>query len=131
LYKINKKVDFGMSWTYASGKLLTLAEQHYTNLIFYENGNNYGSYPYYGGFPKDSQYYLASQRNNPRVPPYHRLDVGVNFTKSKKRGTRVWSTGIYNVYNRKNVFYVYNDGPTYKATSLTSIIPYLAYSFKF
>jgi hypothetical protein len=75
-------------------------------------------------------------RNSYRMPAYHRLDIGVNFHKEKKWGTRTWSFGIYNVYNRKNPFFIngsvgYNgESAMLKQYSLFPIIPSVSYSFK-
>jgi len=79
-------------------------------------------------------------RNSYRMPAYHRLDVGINFRKTKKWGERVWSFGAYNAYNRKNAFYLafatdyeVNEEPqkVLKQYSLFPIIPSISYSFKF
>ena len=48
---------------------------------------------------------------------YHRLDVGINLIKKRKRGIWTWSLNIYNVYNRKNPLYYYIDYPEYKTQS--------------
>ena len=77
-------------------------------------------------------------RNNYRMPNYHRMDIGVNFHKEKKRYTRTWSFGAYNVYNRKNPFWIHWDNlnqftdETYLyQVSLFQIIPNFSYSIKF
>ncbi|HKI90041.1 MAG TPA: hypothetical protein VKA38_13515, partial [Draconibacterium sp.] len=44
--------------------------------------------------------------NNYRLPAYHRLNVGMNFTKKKKFGWRIWSISVYNLYNRNNPFFL-------------------------
>ena len=79
------------------------------------------------------------------MQPYHRLDLGINFTKPKKWGERTWSVGIYNAYNRLNPFTYYfqndydfnpNTGEVtteqkLKKLTLFPIIPSIAYRFKF
>ena len=77
------------------------------------------------------------------MPAYHRLDVGVNFHKEKKHGVSTWSLSVYNLYNRKNPFMVYEknnmhtviNGVHYYSSlvqlSLFPIIPSVSYSFKF
>jgi hypothetical protein len=42
------------------------------------------------------------QRNRFQLRPYHKLDVSYRSTKEKKRWTRTWVWGIYNVYGRFN-----------------------------
>lgn len=75
-------------------------------------------------------------RNNVRIEPYHRLDVGINFIKEKKKGrTRTWNISCYNVYNRRNPFYYYqsnNSGNTrIMKLSLLPVLPSISYSLKF
>ena len=77
------------------------------------------------------------------MPAYHRLDVGFNFHKQKKHGIRTWSLSVYNLYNRKNPFLVFErfdtasivNGVHYGSSlvklSLFPIIPSISYSFKF
>jgi hypothetical protein len=79
------------------------------------------------------------------MPAYHRLDLGINFKKDTKWGQRVWSFGAYNVYNRKNPFYLQfssqmvdsgkgDQSVVYqkvlKQYSLFPLIPSISYSFK-
>ena len=48
------------------------------------------------------------QRNNYQLPAYHRLDVGINIYRPKKKGRMgVWNISIYNVYSRMNPILVY------------------------
>ena len=79
--------------------------------------------------------HIYQGRNSYRLPPYHRLDIGINFTKQKKRGERIWNISIYNVYNRKNPYYIFlkPENNIYKLyqQSLFPIIPSISYSFKF
>ncbi len=136
LYKFNKHIDMGISWVFSSGKLMTLVENEFPNFNYYEYeyinkvSQNYS--PGAGSFFTNRYLATVTERNNHRTEPYHRLDVGVNFKKEKKRGLRTWSFGIYNVYNRKNVFFVTNvNYKGYVKQSMPSILPYFAYSFKF
>ncbi|MDR2824789.1 MAG: hypothetical protein LBB41_06295, partial [Prevotellaceae bacterium] len=123
----------------------TLAMQRYegaqiTNSNSYSNKINY-----------------FENRNNYRMPAYHRLDIGLNFHRKKKHGTRTWSIGFYNLYNHLNPFMVYEgteDNPNYnsdynvssvsqsnvnygryrrvlKQISIFPIIPSISYSYKF
>ena len=80
-------------------------------------------------------------RNSTRMNPYHRLDLGLNFTKqnSKFNFFRTISFGIYNLYNRKNPFFVYlsqgrgaaNGETVANQISLFPIIPSITYNIKF
>ena len=124
-YKPSKEFDCSATWVFSSGNVGTLAMQEYTDP---ETGNMVS--------------YVES-RNNFRLPAYHRLDLGVNFHKIKKRGVRTWSISVYNAYNRKNPFLVREssghhytiNGQHYNSAlvqySLFPIIPSISYSYKF
>ena len=134
-YKLSKKITFSGTWVYASGTPITLGISK-INLIEYDKGgsSHLPNYPV-TNFRDISIYGTI---NNYRMPNYHRLDLAINSTKQKKRGTRTVSFSIYNVYNRKNAYFLYfgkdeNDRSRtrlYKFT-LFPIIPSISYSFKF
>ena len=71
---------------------------------------------------------------------YHRLDLGIDFVKSKKWGQRTWNLSFYNFYNRRNpFFYYFNDAEqpdgqietTLRQFSLFPLIPSVSYRFAF
>ena len=81
-------------------------------------------------------------RNSARTPDYHRLDLAAVFTprpESERRFTSSWSFSIYNVYNRRNPFFIYydldfdQDNGTAEAkalqVSLFPIIPSVTWNF--
>ncbi len=74
---------------------------------------------------------VLNNRNNFRLPAYHRLDLSYRFDKVKKRGTRSWILACYNVYNRNNPFIVYLQDGQLKQFSLFTIIPSATYSYAF
>ena len=45
------------------------------------------------------------------MEPYHRLDLGATYTPNKKnkRFNSSWNFSIYNVYSRKNPYFIYFD----------------------
>ena len=75
--------------------------------------------------------------NNINLPDYHRLDLGINFIKTTRRGNeRTWNIGIYNAYCRKNVVFVAidqkEDNSLYgTGRAIFPIIPSFSYSLKF
>lgn len=126
--EIKEGIDLGVTWVYGTGNAVTLPLEKYGSL----NSFWYG-FSYFDGVD------YFEQRNNYRMPAYHRLDVGLNFRKDTKWGTRTWSFGVYNAYNRKNPFFIdfdeeyVPDGPNkvvLKQYSLFPIIPSISYSFK-
>lgn len=140
-YTINKKWDFSASWVYGTGNTATITSQKVPNNIldFVSNGTfNGGDF----GSIVTGGYSIVESRNNYRLRPFHRLDVG--FIKKIKRDKWNYSLafGAYNAYNRKNPFYVdYDtvDDPNspgenkvvLKEYSLFPVIPYINFGFDF
>ena len=65
-----------------------------------------------GVFPLDGiNVPIFLERNNTRLPVYHRLDLSwnIHFSKSKenKRWLNDWTFTVYNLYGRKNPFNIY------------------------
>jgi hypothetical protein len=83
---------------------------------------------------------LVSSRNEIRLPMYHRLDLGMNWTRQNKKHENRSSTfgvSIYNVYNNLNTYYIlktYETGKAYgdyESVTLFPIIPTVTYGVKF
>ena len=86
--------------------------------------------------PPGGDIFNYEERNNYRMSNYHRLDLAVNFHKTKKLGRRTWRIGLINVYNRKNPLSIYpvetGSGVEVKQLSILPIpLPYATYSFDF
>jgi hypothetical protein len=82
--------------------------------------------------------------NTYRVPAYHRMDISATYTRkpdSKKRFKGYWVFSVYNLYSRKNPYFIFFDQEgdpqqgtqTIKAiqVSLFPILPSITYNFKF
>ena len=128
-HKFSPRFDLSASWVFSSGNCGTLAPQTYPGVPLYLI-DHFGSIWY-------TPTVGAIERNNYRLPAYHRLDLGMNFRKQKKHGERVWNISIYNVYNRQNPFIVMRglDETTgtvqLQQVSIFPIIPSISYGFKF
>ena len=123
-YTISPKLIAGVVFVYATGKSFTPPEKVY--LIDGELQTEYGP------------------RNSQRLEPYHRMDISLTYIpkpNSQKNFRSEWVFSIYNVYNRKNTFFVYTDYETdlqtgtaqvnaYKV-SIFPIIPSVTWNFKF
>ena len=131
-YRFNERVDGGLTWMFGSGTPITLPSDKYhapqLPTASYEEAVDYNM--------------LISERNGYRMPNFHRLDIGFNFRKDKKWGTRIWSAGIVNVYGRQNPFFLYFDDNTDSNTGETDWslkqfslfpfpIPYVRFTIKF
>lgn len=126
IWKISPKVDLSATWSLSSGNMATLPLEYYTDI----NG-------------KQKKY--LKERNNYRMPLYHRLDLNVNVYRPKKKGRMgIWSFGLYNAYVHQNSFMVYLDEETdgfmqgadvnrakLKSITFFPIIPSISYTYKF
>lgn len=121
-WKASKKMELSGSWTYQSAAPFTVGIGHYES----------AEYPGWSGLEQ------FAGRNNIRLVPYHRLDLGVNFIKQKKNGNvRTWNVSVMNVYNQFNpVFVVQNydepapDKITVRSANLVPIMPSISYQLK-
>lgn len=85
---------------------------------------------------------IYTERNSHRMDAYHRMDLGLVQQLKTKRGEANITYGVYNVYNRRNPYFIYideikNPAETItekfqaKQVSLFPIIPSVTYNFKF
>ncbi|MEM6893390.1 MAG: TonB-dependent receptor [Bacteroidota bacterium] len=83
---------------------------------------------------------VFGQRNQTRLPDYHRLDIAATFKpkrNQKKKLQSEWVFSVYNVYNRMNAasinFRQNEDSGRNEAvrTAIFGIIPAVTYNFKF
>jgi hypothetical protein len=116
-YNISKRWQISATFKYSSGGYTTVPTEAY----------------YFNGVP----FVQYSERNGYKLPDYHRLDLAFNY-KSKKNDLRKWSGewnfGVYNIYNRKNIFSVYTelDSGFKLQTSklyLYGAVPFVSYNF--
>ena len=80
------------------------------------------------------------ERNQNRIPDYHRLDIsftlGGNLKKNKKWNGS-WTFSVYNVYSRNNAYSVYFKAvnravpQAYKLSVLGAAFPAITYNFNF
>lgn len=106
------------SWRYTTGQAMTAPS---------------GKYEISG----ETQYYYGD-RNKSRAPDYHRLDLNLAHTKKTEKGTRTWSFGLYNAYNRYNPFLVTfkeddttPTGTKAVVTTLFGIVPTVSFSYQY
>lgn len=128
-YELKETVLFSTNWMYASGDAITLPTGKYP-LNTYGLTDDY--ILTYGLFPV----HLYGKRNSFRVPATHRLDVNFSFIKYKKKSTRTFKVGVYNLYNRLNPYYIYLDKKEngqlkfFKA-ALLPFFPFVSWSYSF
>ena len=119
------KLNVSAVWVFASGNTMTIPVGYY--------------------FLAGSIVTEYSDRNAYRLPPYHRLDLSLNWTICKRRHFETsLNVSVYNVYNRKNPFFIffetqtdYQEGVSFDMQtkayqmSLFPILPSLTWNFKF
>ena len=115
-FHIKKNILLTTNFVLMSGQNTTFATQR-----FVTSDLNGVSHSYYESY------------NNIRFPLYHRLDIAFNFTKHRIKTTRIWTIGIYNIYNRLNPYYLESSGRpnTLVGISFAPIMPFFSYSLKF
>lgn len=131
-HKFSDKFDIYGGWTFRTGSRLTMADQGLDP--------SYSSWKDENGKLYERYYYdeLYTEPFGIRMPAYHRLDVGMNFRKTTKRGNEgVWNLSVYNAYCRMNPIFAetYVDDKTGsyrgRAYGIIPIIPTVSYTLKF
>ena len=122
-YKITDRLILSTVFEYKTGNSLTIPESVY--VIDGELLTQWGD------------------RNSYRMTPYHRMDLSLTFkNKASKKYQSDWVLSIYNLYNRKNPYFIYfepegrlggDEAVQIKAqqVSLFPIIPSISWNFKF
>ncbi len=131
-YNLSVRVSLSASWIYMTGFALTLPIGRYFSPHTINNSQ--------------ASLILYTDRNQFRMPAYHRLDFALKLKKKKEKGIRTWELNIYNAYNRQNAYFIeiypdfiYNEQtdeleytkPKLWQRSLLPIIPSFSYSFSF
>ncbi len=126
--KLLSRLTASATFTYTTGRPYTTPVGKY----FFEGEWN----PIYG------------ERNNARLPDYHRLDVGFTWrNKESKKYKSSWNFSVYNLYNRANAYAMYfreataedanentfvNEGDQVAVqVTLFKIIPSITWNFEF
>lgn len=123
MYHLNEHWSFGATFVYQTGIAYTLPDSKY-----FIEGNIITHY---------------SVINSNRLPDYNRIDISATYEGRKDRKFQSgWNFSIYNVYNRKNPYFIYTEyngvflqdpqiSIQAKQVSLFPIIPSVTWNFKF
>ncbi len=127
-YDFNSKWSFSALFVYGSGHNLTLPVGR-----FYV--------PYSGWGQQYSYYYDYVEKNGYKMKAFNRMDIGIKYKKEKAKFSGEWRFDIYNVYSRRNPYFVYlsqdrdrdSNASKYYAfqVSILPMIPSVSYNFKF
>ncbi len=124
IYKIKENISLSANWIFANGMRFTYPEYTYQNL-----GREFSEYSSGSNISTDLISY--ENKNEYQYPNYHRLDLGIEFKKFKKRTFRLWTIGIYNAYLKYNPYYVESYDGTLYGTALLPTIPFVKYTVKY
>jgi hypothetical protein len=123
MYELNKKWKLSATFVYGTGNATTLPQRFYVidGVLTQE----------------------YSRINQYRLPSYHRLDFAAILTPKKninRKWKSEWVFSIYNVYNRKNPYFIYFDQNgsaaqgnlqiQAKQVSIFPVIPSVTWNFK-
>ncbi len=125
----NKVLSF--VFVLADGSLVTLPEGKQAGVMppNYNLTTRYRSGEYIEDFQNQN---IISNRNNYRLPLYHRLDVNYQTSKeTKRKNRRTWIFSVYNIYNRQNPFFLFEESGKIKQFTLFPIIPSVGYKLEF
>ncbi len=122
-YDISKKIDVSATWVYGTG-IATNIPLYYVSTQNPQGGTAQNSIAQFGDL------------NSFRFPAYHRGDVSINFHKKKKKFERTWNISVYNVYNRLNTFFIFdevqpNGDVRFRQVALFPILPSVSYRIAF
>ena len=123
MWKLSDRTTLSSTWVYGTGTAITLPEDQIPGA----GSNPVLPVPPVVGF---------SDRNAYRLRDYHRLDLGLTIRNPKPWGARILNFSIYNVYNRRNPYFMYlgtnGQGRTvFKEVSYFPIIPSFRYAMQF
>ncbi|MBC5775845.1 TonB-dependent receptor [Pontibacter sp. KCTC 32443] len=119
-YQVRKRIVWSANFTYSTGRAITAPTSYY--IIDGHFVPNYG------------------ERNQYRIPDYHRLDLSLAIYTNYKRDKKWegnWNISVYNVYSRKNpysVFFKHSYGSPARMQKLSVVgvpLPSVSYDFRF
>ena len=124
-HKLSPKWNVSLVWVFQTGHAVTLPSSRWPR----QEGNIVNTFNIYN----------YEFRNASRVPAYHRADLGFSKrTPNRWDGINELNFGIYNLYNRKNIFFYETKlkpgtatGYELKARYLFPIMPYIGYAVRF
>lgn len=118
-YQLNEKWTLGGNWIYGSGHSTTFAVTQFLTL-------------------EGEPILDFSQRNNFRLPDYHRLDLTASYNRHlSEKISMTLDMGLYNTYNRLNPYFVYlqsnEENNTFEARQIGifPILPFFNVKFRF
>lgn len=137
-FKLSKKWSVNAAFVYSSGSPFTIPDVSYMAFTDPDIANGGLGTP--GGI--SSVYFINQSKkyNQYRLPDYHRLDFSFRYAFKNKMGHGTFEFGVYNAYNRNNLFMIIQDVEErplgyqrrfLNKISLIPILPILSYNQNF
>lgn len=116
-YNLSRRVMFSANFNYSTGRPITIPVSKFS----------------YDAYLSVLNY---SERNEYRIPDYHRLDLSMIIKENPSRNRRFkgeWIFSIYNFYGRDNAYSIFFDkyGNARKLSVMGSVFPSITYSFHY
>ncbi len=118
-YQVNRRLYFGANFLYSTGTPFTGPE------VRFVSNNTFLTY--------------FTERNQYRIPTYHRLDLSMRIDESLRKEKKLrgsWVFSIYNIYARRNAYSIFigernSSSPTaFQLSVLGRIFPSIAYNLR-
>jgi hypothetical protein len=128
MHDLSRRLSLTATWVYGTGNAISLpVGRFYVQDV---SGGNVRVVPEY------------MERNSFRMAAYHRLDLGLVWKFRPRWGESDLTFSVYNMYNRRNPYFIYFEelrdnetdlisGFKAKQVSLFPVIPSVTYNFKF
>ncbi|MBR1516891.1 MAG: TonB-dependent receptor [Bacteroidales bacterium] len=133
-YKFSDRFDVSATWVLSTGNAATVATQRYA--VASDNVEDYDVRAM-----RVNSISHVTERNNFRMPTYHRADVSINFHRQFRRPNmhRTINVSVYNLYNHKNPYIIYTSSQYHYRSysralvqlSIFPILPSVAYTLYF
>lgn len=120
-YAFTRRLSIAANFTYSTGRPTTSPQS-----VYVVNGYSFAQF---------------SQRNQARIPDYHRLDLSFSIDESLRRNRKWkgnWTFAVYNAYGRRNAYSVFfkpqyrgSQTQSYRLSVVGTILPSITYNFRF
>lgn len=116
-YRLGSRTTFSTNFSYSTGRPITIPVSKFS----------------YDAYLSVLNY---SERNEYRIPDYHRLDLSLTIKDKPRKNKRFmgeWIISVFNVYSRNNAYSIFFDryGKASKLSVLGSAFPSISYNFTF
>ena len=132
-YKLNERWKASAVWVFATGIAFTPQVGFLFGNIGLENSSASAVQPFF-----DLIAVYPDEFNEERLQAYHRGDISIIYTpkgKEDRKWKGEWNLSVFNAYNRKNPYFVYDDqddqGLRIRKMIYFPILPSISYNFKF